>query len=75
MVAANNGLRLERAVSRGVLSAEEVRKRMQAQWPQERLIERADYVIFNDGTLEELRSQTEEIYRSLLTLIPSEGDR
>ena len=75
VVAANNGLRLERAVSRGVLSAEEVRKRMQAQWPQERLIERADYVIFNDGTLDELRSQTEAIYRSLLTLIPSVGDR
>jgi dephospho-CoA kinase len=74
VVAANNRLRMQRAVSRGLGSSEEVMKRMQAQWPQERLIERADYVIFNDGTLDELRSQTEQIYRSLLTLIPSEGD-
>jgi dephospho-CoA kinase len=69
VVAANNGLRLERAVARG-LDREEVRKRMQAQWPQEKLIERAHYVIFNDGTLEELRSQVEQVYRSLMSLIP-----
>jgi len=68
VVAANNGLRLERAVKRGMGSREEVLKRMQVQWPQERLIERAHYVIFNDGTLEELRSQVEQVYRSLMSL-------
>jgi dephospho-CoA kinase len=67
VVAANDGLRLDRAVARG-LGREEARKRMAAQWPQERLIERAHYVIFNDGTLEELRSQVEQIYRSLMTV-------
>jgi dephospho-CoA kinase len=67
VVAANDGLRLNRAVKRG-LDREEARKRMQAQWPQERLIERAHYVIFNDGTLEELRLQVEQVYRSLLTV-------
>jgi dephospho-CoA kinase len=70
VVAANNGLRLERAVARGLGSREEVAKRMRAQWPQEKLIERAHYVIFNDGTIEELRSQTEQVYRSLLTILP-----
>jgi len=70
VVAANNGLRLERAMARGLGSREEIEKRMRAQWPQEKLIERAHYVIFNDGTLDELRSQTEQVYRSLLTLIP-----
>lgn len=74
VVAANNGLRLERAVSRGAGSREEIRKRMQAQWPQEKLIERADYVIFNDGTLEELRDQTVAVYRSLLSISLSRGD-
>jgi dephospho-CoA kinase len=67
VVAANDGLRLDRVVARG-LGREEAKKRMQAQWPQERLIERAHYVIFNDGTLEELRSQVEQIYRSLVTV-------
>jgi dephospho-CoA kinase len=70
VVAAGNGLRLERAVARGLGTREEVEKRMRAQWPQEKLIERAHYVIFNDGTLEELRSQTEQVFQSLLTLIP-----
>lgn len=68
VVAANDGLRLDRVVKRG-LDRAEARKRMQAQWPQERLIERAHYVIFNDGTLEELRSQVEQIYRSLVTVV------
>lgn len=70
VVAANNGLRLDRAVARGLGTREEVKKRMDAQWPQERLIERAHYVIFNDGTLEELRSQVLQVYQSLLTLLP-----
>ena len=68
VVAANNGLRLERAVARGMDKAE-AQKRMRAQWPQERLIERAHYVIFNDGTLEELRSQVEQVYERLLTVV------
>jgi len=67
VVAANDGLRLDRVVARG-LGREEAKKRMQAQWSQEKLIERAHYVIFNDGTLEELRSQVEQIYRSLVTV-------
>lgn len=66
VVAAGNATRVDRAVSRGLGSREEVLRRMQAQWPQEKLIERADYVIFNDGTLEELRRQVEAVYRSLL---------
>ncbi|NTU58251.1 MAG: dephospho-CoA kinase [Chlorobiaceae bacterium] len=72
VVAADNDLRVERAMARGIGTREEVRKRMQAQWPQERLIERAHYVIFNDGTLEELRTQTEQVYKSLMSLIPSD---
>lgn len=67
VVAANDGLRLDRVVKRGLDRAEAC-KRMRAQWPQEKLIERAHYVIFNDGTLEELRSQVEQVYRSLLTV-------
>lgn len=68
VVAANDGLRLERAVARGMGSREEVRQRMKAQWPQEMLIKRAHYVIFNDGSFDELRSQVKQVYRSLESL-------
>lgn len=71
VVAANDGLRLERATARG-LDRAEAQRRMRAQWPQEKLIERAHYVIFNDGSLEELRSQVEQVYRSLESLVESE---
>ncbi|MBN1929157.1 MAG: dephospho-CoA kinase [Chlorobiaceae bacterium] len=71
VVAASDGLRLERAVARGMGTRDEVRRRMKAQWPQEELIGRAHYVIFNDGTLEELRMQVEKVYRSLESLLSS----
>ncbi|NTU52851.1 MAG: dephospho-CoA kinase [Chlorobiaceae bacterium] len=71
VVAANHGLRIERAVARGLGSPEEVRRRMKAQWPQERLIERAHYVIFNDGTLDELRAQVRQVWQSLMSLVSS----
>lgn len=71
VVAAGDGVRLERAVARGMGSREEVKRRMKAQWPQEQLIERAHYVIFNDGTIDELRLQVEQVYRSLESLVAS----
>ncbi|HHE32039.1 MAG TPA: dephospho-CoA kinase [Chlorobaculum parvum] len=71
VVAAGDGVRLERAVARGMGSREEIKRRMKAQWPQEQLIKRAHYVIFNDGTIDELRSQVEQVYRSLESLIES----
>jgi len=71
VVAANDGLRLERAVERGMGTRQEVKRRMKAQWPQEQLIKRAHYVIFNDGTLDELRAQVEQVYQSLESLVAS----
>jgi len=71
VVAANDGLRLERAVERGMGTREEIKLRMKAQWPQEQLIKRAHYVIFNDGTLDELRAQVEQVYQSLESLVAS----
>ncbi|NTU94090.1 MAG: dephospho-CoA kinase [Chlorobiaceae bacterium] len=71
VVAADDGLRVARAVSRGLGSRQEVLKRMQAQWPQEKLVERADYVIWNNGSVEELRSRTGEVFRNLVDLVES----
>jgi dephospho-CoA kinase len=71
VVAANRETRLQRAMAKGMGCREDILKRMQAQWPQERLIERADYVIFNDGSLEELRAQTEEVFRKISSFAES----
>jgi dephospho-CoA kinase len=74
VVAADLELRVGRAVSRGLGSREDVIRRMQAQWPQEKLIELADYVIWNNGSVDELRSRTEEVFRSLMAVAASGGD-
>ena len=44
------------------VSPEQVRARMGHQLPQEELRRRADHVIENDGTLEDLRRKSVELY-------------
>jgi dephospho-CoA kinase len=75
VVAADDELRIARAVSRGLGSREEVVRRMRAQWPQERLVEQADFVIWNNGSLDELRARTVELYGQLEAIAASGGDR
>ena len=58
--------RIERAMSKGVGSREEIMRRIDAQWPQEKLIKRADFVIENNGTIKELESRTRELYHKIL---------
>ena len=58
--------RIERAMSKGVGSREEIMRRIDAQWPQEKLIKRADFVIENNGTIKELESNTLELYHKIL---------
>lgn len=74
VVAADDELRIARAVARGLGSREDVVKRMRAQWPQEKLIEKADYVIWNNGSPEELRARTEAVFRELVELAGSGSD-
>ena len=54
--------RVARVAERDDVSPEQVRARMGHQLPQEELRRRADHVIENDGTLEDLRRKSVELY-------------
>lgn len=59
-VAAPEAEQMRRLAGRG-LSAEEARLRIAGQWPQGTKMERADYVIYNSGSQDCLRRQTNDV--------------
>lgn len=63
--------RIDRAMAKGMGSREEIMRRIQAQWPQEKLIGQADLIIDNSGTLEELRHKVGDLYSTILRLAES----
>jgi dephospho-CoA kinase len=66
VVSADPEERMMRAVQKGMGTREEIMRRMAAQWPQEKLIVKADYVIFNRASPDELKKETEALYSKLL---------
>lgn len=74
VVAAEREERIERAVQKGMGCREEITRRIASQWPQEKLIEKADYVIVNRGSVDGLKSETEALYRTLLAAATSACD-
>jgi len=65
LVTAPDSVRIERVCARDHVSPEMVRERMKNQWTEEKKIELADYVIYNDD-MQLLTSQTMKIHRQLL---------
>lgn len=65
-VTAPEELRVKRVVDSGRFSEEEVRKRMALQLPEKEKADRADYVITNVGTIEELRAKVEDVYNKIM---------
>lgn len=63
-VAAPLSAQIARLVKKG-FSDDEARARIAAQMPLAEKMSKADYVIFNAGTLEGLRQQTEKVFRSI----------
>jgi dephospho-CoA kinase len=57
---------VSRAVARGGLTEEEARARIAAQAPAAAKLEAADYVIDNDGPIEETARRTREVWTALL---------
>ncbi|MBI2620529.1 MAG: dephospho-CoA kinase [Ignavibacteriales bacterium] len=57
VVDAEESVRLRRVTERDGVSEEEVKRRMNAQWPAGRKLLRADYVLFNNGSLADLEEK------------------
>jgi dephospho-CoA kinase len=71
-VEADPELRLRRAVERGV-DPESARGRLAAQATSEARTAHADYVLWNEGTLDQLRAQVESLHAALLARLPARG--
>ena len=63
-VTAPREVRIERIMSRDGISREEAEQWIDAQYPQEKVAKRADFVIDNDGN-KDLQKQLEEIWQRL----------
>jgi dephospho-CoA kinase len=74
VVTADREERIERAVQKGMGKRDEIMQRIASQWPQEKLIAQADYVLFNAGSLDELKKETETLYTRLLAAAESCSD-
>lgn len=60
VVVANDQIRIKRAMKRLNLSEEEIKKRISKQMPIENYIKLADYIIKNNNTLEDLKTNLHE---------------
>lgn len=65
VVDASEDVRIQRVVERDGVTPESVRARMRHQLPAEELVRRADYVLRNEGTVEELRRQVARLLSEL----------
>ncbi len=64
-VYADDNIRLERLIKRNHYDIEYAKKRLSSQIPQEEKIKSADYVLYNNGTKEELQKKVQEILKTL----------
>lgn len=66
LVASKPETQLRRVMTRDELSEEDAQARIAAQWPLEKKIALADYVIWNDGSIAELQSSVADVHAALL---------
>lgn len=62
VVDADEKERIERVARRDGIPAKDIRKRINAQWSTERKLDRADYVIRNNGSLQDLETNVRFLY-------------
>jgi len=68
VVDADEEIAVKRVCSRDRANPEDVRSRLRAQWKSSSKISRADYVIRNNGSLEELERNVEFLYHLFITM-------
>jgi dephospho-CoA kinase len=74
VVDADESERISRVRKRDVVSEEAVRSRIDAQLEVKRNLDKADYIIYNNGTLEELESKVQFLY-IVFKQLAKEGSR
>lgn len=65
VVTAAEEVRIQRALDRGGLSEDDIRRRMALQMPEEEKLNKADIIVENNGTLEELTARLDQVYMTL----------
>lgn len=75
VVATQPGTQLERLVAQRGMEEGDARARIAAQAPLADKLARATHVIWNEGTLEELRARTDEVFDELTALADEQGKR
>ncbi len=72
VVTAPREMRIQRVMERNALAREEVLARMNRQWPEERKLERADFVVQNDHS-QSLIKQVLRIHENLIRIANKKG--
>jgi dephospho-CoA kinase len=75
VVSAPDSVQLKRVMARDGLSEDEAKARISAQMPLAEKIAKADYVIQNTGSLEELERRTDEVLAELCVRLDVDADR
>ena len=58
-------IRTERVMTRGGLTRDQFFQRLELQWPDEDKVHMADFVIHNNGTIDQLEVEAKKIYDRL----------
>ena len=66
LVTADDNLRMKRVMDRDAKTYREVEKIMEKQMPEKDKMRKADFIIYNNGSLEELKEGTEKILDKLI---------
>ncbi|MFL3007509.1 MAG: dephospho-CoA kinase [Candidatus Neomarinimicrobiota bacterium] len=58
-------IRTERVMKKGDLSRDDFLKRVELQWPEKDKIEMADFIIYNNASRDELKTEAKKVYNQL----------
>ena len=58
-------IRTERVMKRGIINRDDFLKRVELQWPEKDKIDMADFIIHNNGTMNNLNQEAKNVYNQL----------